>query len=549
MNSEHQTKVEVQAAFEKYLLVYFEQRNADGIFAMMGDEMSVIGTAFDEIALNLGPAKDLYLRDLRQVPKPIDYTIHNLNIQVLAETVGLVNAVISIRTEIEGSLLEMGGLRLSMIFKKPGDNWLIVHKHISSPTYDTVEGESFPLEEIRKRNQWLENKINEKTQDLIAVNLQLERDIAERKWVEEELRENNELLSLFMKHSPIYSFIKQVTATESKVLVVSDNFNEMTGIMASEMVGMNMFELFPAEFAAKMTQDDWAVISDGNSIVIREDMNGRNYLTMKFPISKQGRSLLAGYVIDITEREEAEQEINRKNMELLQINATKDKFFSIIAHDLRGPLASFMGLAQIMAEDLSSLTMSEIQEIAVDMKNSATNLFRLLENLLNWTRMQKGQITFTPEIIRLRPVIDESVEILREPAKNKGIKIDFDVPDDFEVYADKNIFGTIVRNLVSNAIKFTHKGGNVLISAFAGTDREIRISIRDTGIGMDQQMIDNLFRIDVKTNRKGTDGELSTGLGLLLCKEFVEKHGGLLRVESEEGKGSVFYFSLPSHQV
>ena len=115
MNSEHQTKVEVQAAFEKYLLVYFEQRNADGIFAMMGDEMSVFGTAFDEIALNLGPAKELYLRDLRQVPKPIDYTIHNINIQVLAETVGLVNAIISIKTDIEGSLLEMGGLRFRLL--------------------------------------------------------------------------------------------------------------------------------------------------------------------------------------------------------------------------------------------------------------------------------------------------------------------------------------------------------------------------------------------------------------------------------------------------
>ena len=547
MNNEHQIKVEVRAAFEKYLLAYFEQRNAEGIFAMMGDEMSVIGTAFDEIALNLGPAKELYLRDLRQVPKPIDYTIHNINIQILAETVGLVNAVVSIGTEIEGSMLEMGGLRLSMIFKKLGDNWLIVHKHISSPTYDTIEGESFPVEELKKRNQWLENKINQKTQDLIAVNLQLENDIEERKVIEEELRENSELLSLFMKHSPIYSFIKQVTATESKVLVVSDNFKEMTGISASEMVGMNMFELFPTEFAAKMTQDDLAVFTDGISNVMREDLNGRNYLTMKFPISKQGRNLLAGYVIDITDRFMAEQEINRKNVELQQINAMKDKFFSIIAHDLRGPLASFMSLAQIIAEDLSSLTMSEIQEIAVDMKNSATNLFRLLENLLNWVRMQKGQITFTPEIRRLYPVINESVEILKEQAKNKGIKIDFDVPDDLEVYADKNIFESIMRNLVSNAIKFTHKKGKVFISAFIGADRETRISVRDTGIGMDQKMVDNLFRIDVKTNRKGTDGELSTGLGLLLCKEFVEKHGGLLQVESEEGKGSVFFFSLPSH--
>jgi PAS domain S-box-containing protein len=349
-----------------------------------------------------------------------------------------------------------------------------------------------------------------------------------------------------MKHSPIYSFIKQVTATESKVLVASDNFKELTGISGSEMVGMSMFELFPPEFAAKMTHDDWSVVSNGNSIVLNEDLYGHNYISMKFPLSSHGRNLLAGYVIDITDRQQAEQEINQKNIELQQINATKDKFFSIIAHDLRGPLAGLMGLAQIMAEDLSTLTMSEIQGIAFDMKNSATNLFRLLENLLNWARMQKGRITFTPEIMVLLPVVGESVEILREQAKTKKIQIDLDIPDDLEAYADKNIFQTIIRNLVSNAIKFTHRGGNVLISAFRATDREVQISIRDTGIGMDQELVDNLFRIDVKTNRKGTEGELSTGLGLLLCKEFVEKHSGKIWVESKEGKGTVFHLSLPN---
>ena len=550
MNYEHQVKIEVQAAFDQYLKVYFQQRNAEGIFAMMGDEMSAIGTAFDEIALNKGLAKKVYLRDLLQVPKPIDYTIHNINIQTLAEKVGLVTAVISIKTELEASMLEMKGLRLSMVFNKTGDQWLIVHKHISLPTYDTVEGESFPMEELKKRNLWLENKIREKTQDLIAVNLQLEKDITERKRIEEELRENNELFSLFMKHSPIYSFIKQVTPTESKVLVVSDNFKEMTGFLASDMVGMNMFELFPTEFAEKMTQDDWTVIADGDSVVIREELNGRNYLTIKFPISKQGRNLLAGYVIDITDRYRAEQEINQKNLELQQINATKDKFFSIIAHDLRGPLASFMGLAQIMAEDLPSLTMSEIQEIAIDMKNSAANLYRLLENLLNWARMQKGQIMFSPEAVLLLPVVNDSVASLKESAKNKGIKIDCNVAEDLKVIADKNIVQTIVRNLVSNAIKFTNKGGKVCISALLGADGMAQIAIRDSGIGMDQEMVKNLFRIDIKTNRNGTEGESSTGLGLLLCKEFVEKHSGYIWVESDpEGKsgekGSVFYFTLP----
>jgi signal transduction histidine kinase len=258
---------------------------------------------------------------------------------------------------------------------------------------------------------------------------------------------------------------------------------------------------------------------------------------------------------DITERVRTEAEIKLKNEELSSLNAEKDKFFSIIAHDLKGPFNGFLGLTQIMAEELPNLTADEIRKIAESMRNSANNLYHLLENLLEWSQIQQGAIPFNPEVIQLGLVASNSIDIIYESAERKDIEISNQIADGLFAFADRNMIQTIIRNIVFNAIKFTHKGGKVILSARATTGNYIEIAIQDTGTGMSRYMVENLFRIDVKTSRKGTDGELSTGLGLLLCKEFVEKHGGKIWVESEEanllaGKsgGSTFYFTVPIYK-
>jgi len=262
---------------------------------------------------------------------------------------------------------------------------------------------------------------------------------------------------------------------------------------------------------------------------------------------ENGDNLWHGLVVDITDQMSDEEEIKNKNKKLQELNATKDKFFSIIAHDLRTPFNSFLGLTQIMAEDLPSLTMAQVQGIAVTMSKSATNLYRLLENLLHWARMQQGAIPFHPKTVQLRPIIDESIEMIQGIAKSKRIDIATNIPDGVAIFADTNLLQTVIRNLVSNAVKFTSKGGKVTLMAKATNDKNIEISIQDTGIGMDQALVGNLFQIDIQTSRKGTEGEPSTGLGLILCKEFVEKHGGKIWAESEEGKGSVFTFVIPGN--
>jgi signal transduction histidine kinase len=241
----------------------------------------------------------------------------------------------------------------------------------------------------------------------------------------------------------------------------------------------------------------------------------------------------------------ADAEIKYQNKELVKLDAEKDKFFSIIAHDLRSPFNSFLGLTQIMAEELPSLTMAQIQEIAIKMSKSATNLYRLLENLLEWSQIKNGTFSFNPEVLQLSLVVNGCVEIMNVSAKNKNIKIANEIAVGIEVLADRNMIQTIIRNLVSNALKFTPKGGKVNISSKASDNKNIEIAIHDSGIGMSHELIDNLFRIDMKTNRLGTDNEPSTGLGLLLCKEFIEKQGGKIWVESEVGKGSTFSFSIP----
>lgn len=259
------------------------------------------------------------------------------------------------------------------------------------------------------------------------------------------------------------------------------------------------------------------------------------------------RELLNKKIAEQThELQEKYEELERTNNELQLSNSEKDKFFSIIAHDVRGPLSTFMLFTEMMAENLSSYNMKELQSMTSSMKDSAFNLFKLLENLLEWTRMQRGLIGYNPEQLNVIEVLGDSIETIHQAARNKSIALIVDIPSNLEVVADKNMLESIIRNLLSNAVKFTPKGGKVTIKAQNSAAGFIQISIVDTGIGMNEHLLQDLFKIDVHNNRKGTEGEPSVGLGLMLCKDFVEKQNGTLWVESTEGKGSSFYFTLKS---
>lgn len=247
----------------------------------------------------------------------------------------------------------------------------------------------------------------------------------------------------------------------------------------------------------------------------------------------------------LREKELMEEKIRLQNELSLKLIAEKDKFFSIVAHDLRGPLGGFMVLAEMMADDSQEFTPEQRKDLALTLSQSSRNIYNLLENLLEWSRMQRGHTIFEPQVLTLKELVSESVYVLTESTRNKPIDIVIEIPPDLNVFADKNMLQSVIRNLVSNAIKFTNKGGQVIISACQYGNDQVAISVKDTGIGMTKEMVSELFKLDTRCNRPGTDGEPSTGLGLLLCNEFVVKHGGTIWVESEPNKGSTFFFTIP----
>jgi signal transduction histidine kinase len=252
---------------------------------------------------------------------------------------------------------------------------------------------------------------------------------------------------------------------------------------------------------------------------------------------------------------EQEQEISRlthietemalNNEQLLSVISEKDKFFTIIAHDLRNPLQSLKGFIQILHEEIETLTTDDLKEITSHIRSSTNKFSDLLENLLLWTRMQRGMTHFNPEVLNLLPVINESISRISDTAQNKGIELTYRVADNLKVFADVNMLHTVLRNLISNAVKFTPAGGCISLSARAESENKIEISVEDTGIGMSADMVGKLFKTESGTSRNGSDGENGTGLGLVICRDFVENMNGKLWVKSEIGKGSVFCFSLP----
>ncbi len=226
------------------------------------------------------------------------------------------------------------------------------------------------------------------------------------------------------------------------------------------------------------------------------------------------------------------------------VNA-RDKFLSIIAHDLRSPFQGLLGLTEIMAEDSAEYSGEEISIFCNTMYDSVSNIYKLLENLLQWAQLQKGSISFIPMEFSLHDVLLQSIDSIIQRALQKGITIIDEIPKHQKIIADEKMVSTILRNLLTNAVKFTEKNGSITVRAKEASGRKVEISVTDTGIGMPPKILDKLFKLGEDVRTTGTDNEPSTGLGLLLCKEFVEKHGGKIWVESREGIGSTFFFNLP----
>ncbi|MCW8804040.1 MAG: PAS domain S-box protein, partial [Ignavibacteriaceae bacterium] len=251
-------------------------------------------------------------------------------------------------------------------------------------------------------------------------------------------------------------------------------------------------------------------------------------------------------VQDITKRKRNEEQILRYAEELKSLNAAKDKFFSIIAHDLRSPFNSLLGLTEFITHSYDEMNSSEIKSSILNIYNSAQQVYNLILNLLEWSMLQSGRLKVEKSVVNLAELGLEIINLYKESADNKQLELINNISENILVYADKYMIDTIIRNFVSNSIKFTNPGGQIIIKGIINGDNA-EVSVTDTGIGISLENQKNLFRIDEQFRRDGTASEKGTGLGLILCKEFIEKNSGVLWVESEEGKGSRFSFTVPRY--
>jgi len=238
------------------------------------------------------------------------------------------------------------------------------------------------------------------------------------------------------------------------------------------------------------------------------------------------------------------KELEKTQTELKQAIAQRDKFFSIIAHDLRGPFTGFIGLSELLVDAYDSLERADIQQIANSMNSAAKKLFEFLENLLEWSRSQIGGLQYNPIIIDVHDLFDRVSSLFKDTANNKNIEFVKEIQDDLFIWADNYQTNTILRNLVSNAIKFSYPNSKIILGARDFGD-SVEIYVKDFGVGLSDEAKDKVFRIEAKYTTPGTENEPGTGLGLVLCKELAEKQNGVLYFETEKNKGTTFFVKLP----
>jgi PAS domain S-box-containing protein len=247
---------------------------------------------------------------------------------------------------------------------------------------------------------------------------------------------------------------------------------------------------------------------------------------------------------ELSERNLAEGALKKSELQLKELNDTKDKFFNIVAHDLKNPFTSLLGSSELLFSNIDKMNRESIRKLAMILNDSAKGGYVILQNLLDWSRSQTGLLEFIPERVNLNDLIKENISNLKLPAANKEISLNYDSDENIYLFADRNMVNTVLRNLLSNAVKYTPRFGKIVVCANIAS-HEVIISVKDTGIGISKEKIEKLFRIDTKHSMPGTNNEQGTGLGLKLSKEFVEKQGGKIWVESIENQGSDFIFSIP----
>lgn len=373
-------------------------------------------------------------------------------------------------------------------------------------------------------------------------------DITERKEMELSLQESREE---YRKLVEMQGEGLAIVDKEERFLFTNPAADKMMGVPIGGLIGKKV-----DDFVTKSTLDDvkkqTQIRAEGNQStyemeILRADGEKRVVLVTATPTFDDAGEFLSslGIFIDITDRKNIENELKKNESALKALNTTKDKLFSIIAHDLRGPIGTSADLIDVLIDNFDTFSREEQLQMLDILKNSARSTYSLLETLLNWSIIQTGNLVFKPELFSLTNSIDALVKNMALTAYSKNIRLVFNPQQDIFVHADQNMIQTVLRNLISNAIKYTYREGEIEVKVRISGDRT-EVSVCDNGMGMDETTCQNLFVLNGQHSKYGTENEKGTGLGLILCKEFIEKHGGSIRVESEQGKGSCFIFDIPN---
>jgi hypothetical protein len=343
-----------------------------------------------------------------------------------------------------------------------------------------------------------------------------------------------------------------ITDLEGNIEYVNPKFTEVTGYEASQVIGKNPRILKTEHTTSDSYKEMWETISSGGTWrgeFLNKRKDGANYweLASISPIiDNQGNTIqYLAIKEDITKRKATQDALIKSELELKQANATKNMFFSIMAHDLKGPIGSFYQLLSLYKDNFNELSNDEKLDYVNILLSLSGKTNNLLEDILLWARIQMNTLEFETGNYNLNNIITETIYLLKERSSEKDITIISDVNNEIDVNINRDSVKTIVRNLLSNAIKFSPRKSKIKISADTSENNKfIKVSIQDNGVGIPKENLDKLFKIESTFTTYGTEKEKGTGLGLILCKELVNKNGGEIRVESKENKGSTFYFTL-----
>ncbi len=376
----------------------------------------------------------------------------------------------------------------------------------------------------------------------IAIN------ITEKEKLHQQLSTQEKHYREIFEYSPIPYHSLDVNGN---IIDINPAWEKQTGYKKAEVLNKNFADFLcekeKADFSKKFTHfKQKGEIKNGRFLINKKDGSTINInYSGTIENDRNGNFNRTHCVFnDITLQLKAEKTLAGSEQRLRELNATKDKFFSIIAHDLKNPFNDLMGFTQLLSMNIDKYDKSKIENFVKIIHQSSKLAYNLLENLLDWSGSQTGNLNFNPEKIRINDLIKENIDLLESTASNKNIKIYPEIGSDLFVYADKNMIRTVIRNLISNAIKYTNQGGFIKISANK-KNKFCKINVADNGIGISAKNIDKLFKIDESYTTVGTEREKGTGLGLILCKEFVEKNRGTICVKSVLSKGSTFSFTLP----